>query len=317
MKLPTWVPHWSVPRLSESIQISACCPYSKPQVRYQDGSILAATGVHVALIKCVESLPQPASPAKLLIHHKTEDAEDAIRALIVPKMASLSLSERDATVSSLCRTICCNLVADSYSPPSSNYPDFAIWRKYIHRIIDTTQDAALEDSLEGQKYLHHVDFAIKGRSFFTTVDGSIGLAPIATKPGDEVCILLGCKAPLVIRPCGDGSHKVVGECYIDGFMDGAPCLGPLPSKWQPVLHYFEQFSMYFSVFLDHQTGELQVEDPRLGPLPGEWYILDHEKKDAYNVFANDETGERTGCDPRMTPETLTARGVEMREFRLV
>ena len=166
-------------------------------------------------------------------------------------------------------------------------------------------------------YLSRIAFQTRGRSSFTTVDGYIGLAPTATKPNDEVCILLGCQTPLVLRPCGDGSHKVVGECYIDGFMDGAAFLGPLPSKWQLVLRYLEQFSSNYGAFLDHQTGEFQIEDPRIGPLPAGWYISDHKMKDAFNLYANVETGEETRFDPRMTPEALAARGVEMREFRLV
>ena len=314
MKLPTWVPDWSVPRLSRTILNSASCLNSEPRVRYQDGRVLAATGVHVAVIKCLETFPQPAGPDKPLFAH---EVEGAIRALIVPKIESLSLSERDATVSSLCRTICCNIFADKYSPPSSNFLTFESCRQYTCRIIDTTRETALETSRQIVFYLAQVRFAIRGRSFFTTNDGYIGLAPIATKPGDQVCILLGCQSPLVLRPCGNGSHKVVGECYIDGFMDGAAYLGPLPSKWQLVERYFEGGSNRYYSFLDRLSGEFQIEHPRLGPLPAGWYIGDHRRKDAFILYANDETGERTWRDPRMSPEALTARGVELREFRLV
>ena len=112
MRLPTWVPDWTVPRLTETIPNSASCRNSKPRVRYQDGTVLAATGVHVAVVERVESILQPASSDNHLVYGKVEDA---IRALIVPKIESLSLSERDATLVSLCRTLCCNHFADSYS----------------------------------------------------------------------------------------------------------------------------------------------------------------------------------------------------------
>ncbi len=313
-ELPTWVPDWTVPRLCRTLPFSECCRNSKPRVGYQDGRVLAATGVHVALIKSVETLPQPAYPFQIL--HE-EDTVDAIRALIVPKVNPISLSERDAMVNSLCRTICCSAFAENYSPPSSDFPSFAACRKNTYDIIDTTRGTVLEESHESILYLARVGYAFKGRSFFTTNDGYIGLAPTATKPGDEVCILLGCRTPLVLRRCEDGHHKVVGECYIDGFMDGKACLGPLPSKLQPVEHYFEEFSRPFDAFLDHQTGEIQIEDPRLGPLPAGWYIVSHEAENAVNLYANIDTGEITRFDPRMTPEGLTARGVELREFQLV
>ena len=313
MNLPTWVPDWTMPRLSETILISGSCRNSKPRVRYQDGKVLAATGVRVAVIRCVQSLPQHGPEEGLDLN----EIEDTIRAIIVPKIESLSIPERNATLISLCRTLCCNTFADTHSPPDSNFPTSENCGKNIHRIVDTTRDTALEYSPEERRSLGRVAASIQGRSFFTTADGYIGLAAIATKPDDEVCIILGCLSPLVLRPCGDGSHKVVGDCYIDGFMDGAAYLGPLPSKWQLVLRYFEEYSSNYKVFLDHQTGEFQIEDPRLGPLPAGWYISDHEMKDAYNLFANNETGEKTCSDPRMTPEALTARGVDVKEFQLV
>ena len=314
MRLPTWVPDWTVRRLSETIPLSASCRYSKPRVRYQDGKVLAATGVHVAVIKCVQTLPQPAGPEEKLYN---DVVENAVRAIIVPKIESLSLVERDAAVISLCRTFCCNMFADLYSPPNSNLASLEDCRKSIYRIVEVTGDTALELSPVERVVVARLRASIKGRSFFTTVDGYIGLAPMATKPGDQVCVLLGCQTPLVLRPWEGGYYEVVGDCYIDGFMEGAACRGPLPSNWQLVFRYFEKYLRSYYVFFDHQTGEFQVEDPGLGPLPAGWYISDHEMKDACNLYANVETGEKTWFDPRLTPEALTARGVELREFQLV
>ena len=314
MKLPTWVPNWTVPRLCETILSSESCIDSKPRVRYQDEKILVATGVHVAVIKRVETLPQPRGSDKDL---NLDELEDAVRALVVPKIESLSHSEREATVISHCRTLCCNVFADNYSPPVPHMVTFEIGQKHMHRTIDTTRDTAFDDSQERLSYFARVATAIRGRSFLTTDDGYVGLAPIASKPGDEICVLLACRSPLVLRPCGDGSYKVVGECYIDGLMQRTAVLGPLPSKWQRFSRYFDEYSRDYDAFLNHQTGEFQIEDPRFGPLPAGWYISDHERKNAYNVYANDKTGKRSWRDPRMSPEALTARGVEMREFQLV
>ena len=314
MKLPSWVPNWTVPRVCNRISLTASCRGSEPRVQYQDGRVLIATGVHVAVIKCLETLPQPSGRDGRL---SDSEVEDAIQALIVPKIKSLSPSEREATLISFCRTFGCNQFADRYSPLTPNYVSFENSRKYMHRLIDTTRDTALEESRESQLYRARVRNSIRGRSFFTTDDGYIGLAPTASKPGDEICILLGCQSPLVLRPCGSKYYQVVGECYIDGFMEGAACLGPLPSQWQLLWRYFEEYPGYYLAFLNHHTGKFQMEDPRLGPLPDGWYISDHTLKNARNYYANDETGEESWFDPRMTPEALTARGVEMREFQLV
>jgi hypothetical protein len=40
-----------------------------------------------------------------------------------------------------------------------------------------------------------------------------------TRVGDYLAIIMGCSTPIVLRPC-DGKYHVVGEGYIQGFMNG-------------------------------------------------------------------------------------------------
>ena len=55
----------------------------------------------------------------------------------------------------------------------------------------------------------------------------IGLAPMASRIGDVVCILYGCSVPVVLRPDADGGKwwQLVGECYVHGMMDGEAIVG--------------------------------------------------------------------------------------------
>jgi hypothetical protein len=66
------------------------------------------------------------------------------------------------------------------------------------------------------------------RRFMLTKKGYFGWAPDnaydgsemnQTQVGDLIAIIYGCSTPLVIRPCGD-KFQVVGEAYVEGFMDG-------------------------------------------------------------------------------------------------
>ena len=57
------------------------------------------------------------------------------------------------------------------------------------------------------------------RSFFTTQHGRMGLAPLAAKIGDKVCLLAGGQVPFVLREAGQ-NYYVVGEGYVHGVMDG-------------------------------------------------------------------------------------------------
>ncbi|KAI4131199.1 MAG: hypothetical protein LQ341_006382 [Variospora aurantia] len=45
---------------------------------------------------------------------------------------------------------------------------------------------------------------------------------------------------MVLRPTDDGSFLVVGECYVQGLMDGEALLGLLPSNWRRVLRFDEE-----------------------------------------------------------------------------
>lgn len=61
-----------------------------------------------------------------------------------------------------------------------------------------------------------------GRRLMVTDTGRVGMAPKRAQKGDVVCILLGCSIPLVLRPSpgGDGTFTLVGECYLDEYMNG-------------------------------------------------------------------------------------------------
>lgn len=71
------------------------------------------------------------------------------------------------------------------------------------------------------------DRASQKRRFMVTKNGYMGWAPDniygkanqQTKKGDLIVILFGCSTPIVIRPRGS-RFQVIGEAYVQGFMDG-------------------------------------------------------------------------------------------------
>jgi hypothetical protein len=77
----------------------------------------------------------------------------------------------------------------------------------------------------------HVTVSTAHRRFFITKHGSIGLGPRSMEEGDEVWVVCGGKMPLVLRrtkletPSGSNAdpqphYTLVGDCYVDGIMDG-------------------------------------------------------------------------------------------------
>ncbi|TVY41023.1 Heterokaryon incompatibility protein 6,OR allele [Lachnellula subtilissima] len=59
----------------------------------------------------------------------------------------------------------------------------------------------------------------RNRRLFSTQRGFLGLGPEILESGDVVCIFPQLPVPLVLRPV-DGHFLLVGECYVDGIMDG-------------------------------------------------------------------------------------------------
>jgi hypothetical protein len=160
----------------------------------------------------------------------------------------------------------------------------------------------------------------KGRSFYLTEDGICGLAPLQTNQGDIVTVLLGCQSPIVLRPTTDGRYKVIGQAYCDEFMDGEALLGTLPDSLEAIFRCGGNGGGgrgYEWAYLNKVTGNFQLEDPRRGPLPPGWDIVSHAGEEFWQLFKNNETGEETECDPRLTSGELRKRGVPLQVFDLI
>lgn len=61
---------------------------------------------------------------------------------------------------------------------------------------------------------------LRTRRLITTSTGFLGTAPRASQKADCIFLIPGCNVPLVLRPCGGQQYKVVGGCYLHGFMEG-------------------------------------------------------------------------------------------------
>jgi hypothetical protein len=83
-----------------------------------------------------------------------------------------------------------------------------------------------------KKFLKTVDTMMRERILFRAANGSLGLGPKQVRPGDVVCILLGCSVPVVLRKHELDKeqdtrreqkadlYRLLGECYVHGIMDG-------------------------------------------------------------------------------------------------
>jgi hypothetical protein len=52
-----------------------------------------------------------------------------------------------------------------------------------------------------------------------TIKGHLGFGPASVREGDQLCVLYGATVPFILRSYGE-SYNLIGECYVDGFMNG-------------------------------------------------------------------------------------------------
>lgn len=152
-------------------------------------------------------------------------------------------------------------------------------------------------------------------SMFTTSHGYIGLCPVAVRPGDHVCILLGCMKPMLLRPSGDGStqYTVLGPCIVPGLNWGEGLLGPLPDDTKFVWNLSSPSGGFGPAFENRYTGEESIVDPRI-----DWDLLNvGDVRGSAFAFKLALDGSGMSYCKRPDEEYFQKKGVEITVFNLV
>lgn len=264
--------------------------------------ILKVDGVTIALIQEVEPL---------LAFYPTYANKERISELkaIAIRTGFQADSFKSDQHRAFTRAVCVNCFSERTLPPQSFLRSAQQSAEAVYGMITSETN--------NHPVITHIQHICRGRSFYVTKDGIPGLGPLATKQGDIVTILLGSDSPMILRPTADGNYKVIGETYCDGFMDGEALLGPFPDSVEAVHRLIPNNNMWLWAYLNRKTGGFQQEDPRLGPLPNGWRWKVREDEGFWKLFVNDETGEETEDDPRLTSEALRKRGVPLQVFELI
>ncbi|GAB1318199.1 Heterokaryon incompatibility domain-containing protein [Madurella fahalii] len=64
-------------------------------------------------------------------------------------------------------------------------------------------------------------FPCLDKCFFELDDGSVGLCPAGSRMGDVIVLLFGGNVAYLLRPVSERTFKFVGECFVNGKMDGS------------------------------------------------------------------------------------------------
>ncbi len=300
-EMPSWVPNWEDAHTATSLGTGeSACGHSMAKVQCKRDGVLSVTGVISATVSTAE---------KMILQNDYMQVFDQTRRLVPPNAENSAYVSGGSLIDAFFRTFCANSFRDTARPRREDYPQFQESRDSVLAVLqnkDLIPEYCFHDDVS--VYLGLVRKYCDKRSFITTEikientteEGYIGLAPKATRPGDQICVLLGCDKPLVLRPTSSLQYQVVGECYVYGLGDGKAFLGPLPENYQAILVFLEAQGSYRG-FVNKDTGHVQYNDPRISDV-------------SEGLRARFPDGSIV---PVLTPDILTRRGVKLQEFDLI
>ena len=301
-EMPTWVPNWDIANAAVPLPGDGKANgHSVARVVHKGGGILNVTGVISATITAAQ---------ETRLHDKyPKTITDEIRRLAPINCEEIRYISGGTLLDALTSTLCVNSFSATTRPPTTRSAGFEQSREVVRSILQNkTLPPRYFPSADEVKYIDSVLTFAEGRSFITTKEGYVGLAPKATKPGDQVSVLLGCTAPLILRPIatsesGQLQYKVLGECHVHGLQDGEAFLGPLPNRWQRVRLWDQD--CYRLAHVDKVSGKHQYRDPRLED--GDWDMAEREVIRFHDGSTSLE----------ITPNFLKRRGINVQNLDLI
>ncbi|KAI1747010.1 heterokaryon incompatibility protein-domain-containing protein [Xylaria castorea] len=306
VELPSWVPNWAVP---PAIERRLQCP---PDV-YQWSRLCSLPAVMdpeneglPISCKVLTTVEKVAAPDQL----GDSDFQDWFCMLLPKSIRQNSYQGKESLLEAYSRTICCNELRDSFFPPNEWHISQQECETAVTELMvsGNSDDPDLSRSTELRLFLSQAVESLKGRCFFWSTDGYIGLGPQGAQPGDRVCNILGCSVPILLRPHPEPANRcsVVGECYVHGLMHNEGLFGDFPEYTRPVIRYDDECQGQRTQYQDKRNNQVQKEDPRVLQL-----LTDMVDKGLITNYDVEEIFQRK------TTELLKVCGVSLEHYVLV
>ncbi|KAK0115596.1 hypothetical protein ONS96_014045 [Cadophora gregata f. sp. sojae] len=245
--LPSWIPDWTywpdmmaLQGIHHSLRqsnIFASGAYDKSMTIQIEGDVLVASGVQIDTLATVAETAIGADIGKVetwesmvpgrhhtfLILHAYETYFSWAKLAFGPRLERIGDEE---WVDGFWRTLCCNRALQSPHLPQFREQCLKWLRRGNTKAImqhweEDMRAAGPNEKAWEQSFLRHA----RGRKFGVTECGNFSLVSGNAKKGDRVCVLVGCDFPVVLRRNGgriadEGNVVLVGEAYVDGYMEG-------------------------------------------------------------------------------------------------
>jgi heterokaryon incompatibility protein (HET) len=114
---------------------------------------------------------------------------------------------------------------DKLNATTVNLANFKAYRYMIRKAANPKNEhgPSQSESSDGQGDAHAFclsDELSHLRSLFYTKNGRLGIGHRFSRKGDVVYVFPGLSVPFVLRKYPDGNYKLIGDCYINGVMEG-------------------------------------------------------------------------------------------------
>ncbi|KAI1077756.1 HET-domain-containing protein [Whalleya microplaca] len=299
---PSWVPDWSKPGATLGTRTRVKYASSQLEAWYElrQPGTLRVMGVSSTVVKKCQLNPQLTSSGYQEIFR-------VIRAILLKQDLEGQYVTNISLVEAYVRTLLFDGLVDSFDPPNNDYPDLNAANLVVKQMIsgyEYNQNDFIFGSARAS-FLKTASHALSDNQFFWGTGGYIGIAPKSAQVGDEICVLLGCELPVLLRPLGKGQYRLVGACFVLGLSYGEAFLGLLPTNIRPVHMYSEVTHNWYSGFKDIISGKTFYEDPRLKLLPLDLSRFRGQLQETREALI------------AIDPDILRERGVELRCFDLV
>ena len=298
-EMPSWVPDWTVVDTPEPFPWGDYSRYST-SVKYRGGGILNVTGKTSATVQHVERMEYKEHARSLVTELQRIAPRDVLRGSYIAGGSLLT---------AFSNAICATAYGDDRCPPDKWLPTVQQCLDFLSAILQPGEERIPDHSPNTMAFtlLTAVWSCCRKRSYITTIEGYIGLAPATAQHGDKVCVLLGCRTPILLRRTSNLQYQVVGPCYVQGLMNGEAFLGAIPKHYEIKNIYCNWSRNYFRAYLDRRTGKTQDEDPRLTSPPRD----EHCKGISSSVLPDEPRSQV------VTPEMIEKRGVKLETFDLI
>lgn len=314
--LPSWVPDWSGPMTAGWLIYPpwSASGFISANATYLGDGVLRVSGILIDKIESIQDLYDYDNNRRLT--SPTILVDYIWRCYPGNNRIDSPYDGNQSMMDAYCRTFAGDAFRENKTKPDPKQLTFDQAKEALKKIWSMDEDwTGYEDLKEDplvDRFVEDCSSHIRGRCFFTTEDGYIGLAPLETQAGDIISVILGCQFPITLRkdPASSTNSdetrwKVVGACYANGLMSGEAIYGSLPSYYHP-LEYSEakdeeQICYQDCALLDSRTNDLKTDPSAVleefGIQPSAWSREPHRLE--------------------VSEPVLRAAGVDLRNFILV